>query len=508
MSDRFIHEAVIYCVMSGSYVSGTGRRQLLLLPNMIEDYVGKDNPARFIDTFVDSLDLHSLDFKFSVLKDGAGRPSYDPKDILKLYLWGYFNGIRSSRKLEKECNRNMEAMWLLCMLTPDFKTIADFRKDNIDCMKNVFNAFNTMCMEQGLFGRRAVAIDGTKVKACNARDRTYTRDNVDRRIKEMDEKIDRYLREMDENDRIEEDEPKITNMKEKIDTMKKRMDELKEIQKKMKEKDLDEISLTDPDARLMKTRTGIDVCYNAQISVDDKYHLIVDYDVGNDPTDCSSMVPMSMKSGETMKADNLEVLADKGYFSADNIKTLHDEGTDAYISEPKHGMPGKSGIPAPEFHESKFTYNIKNDAYACPQGNEMHFFRKLNSGNKTYNVYSTPACLSCPVRSRCTRSVTGRKIFRWEHQELLDEHRKKMLIHGSEKMKKRKAMVEHPFGTIKRALNSGYTLLKSTAKVSGEFGLMALAYNMKRVVNIKREENMEILQENRQSLDNLSVAIA
>ena len=245
--------------MSGSYVTGINKRQSLLLPNMIEDYIKKDNSTRFMDVFVDSLDLPALGFRFSVLKDGAGRPSYDPHDILKLYLWGYFNGIRSSRKLERECNRNMEVMWLLCMLTPDFKTIADFRKDNVDCMKGVFKEFNSMCMEQDLFGKKSVAIDGTKVKAWNARDKTYTKDNVNKRIKEMDEKVNRYLKEMDENDRNEEDESKITNMNEKIETMKKRMDELKEIQKKMKEKDLDEISLTDPDARLMKTRTGTDI---------------------------------------------------------------------------------------------------------------------------------------------------------------------------------------------------------------------------------------------------------
>ena len=233
--------------------------------------------------------------------------------------------------------------------------------------------------------------------------------------------------------------------------------------------------------------------------------------MGNDPTDCHSMVTMSMKSREMLKTDDLEVLADKGYFSADNIKTLNDEGIDAYISEPKHGISGKNGIPAPEFHESKFRYSSENDTYTCPQGNEMHFFRKLNKGDKTYTVYTTPACVTCPVRSRCTRSVTGRKISRWEHQELLDKHRKKMITHGSEKMKKRKAMVEHPFGTIKRALNSSYTLMKGIRKVSGEFGLMVIAYNMKRVVNIKREENragnIQALHENRQSLCESSLSI-
>ncbi|MHB8544763.1 MAG: IS1182 family transposase [Leptospirales bacterium] len=484
--------------MSGSYISKTGRRQQLLLPDMIENYIEEDNPARFIDTFVETLDMHELGFKFSTLANGAGRPSYNPKDMLKLYLWGYFNGIRSSRKLKKQCCLNMEVMWLLSRLTPDFKSISDFRKDNIDCMKKIFTAFNKMCMEQELFGRKTIGIDGTKVKANNARDKTYTKDNVDKRISEMEEKADKYLKEIEENDNNEEDEPEIANMKEKIETLKKRTEELKEIQKKMVEKSLNEISLTDPEAKLMKTRTGIDVCYNTQISVDDKHHLIVEYEVNGNPTDCASLIPMSESSGEMLETDDLEILADKGYFSANNIKALHDKGMKAFIPEPKHSMPDKkTGIPAPEFHESRFKYNKDDNTYACPQGNIMHFMNNTRNEKKVFMVYGTGACAQCPVRSRCTASKKGRRIYRWEDQELLDEHRKKMLLQGSEKMKKRKALVEHPFGTIKRALNSGYTLLKGTRKVSGEFGLMALAYNMKRVINIRsKKNNMKIAGNN------------
>ncbi|MHB1440801.1 MAG: IS1182 family transposase [Cuniculiplasma sp.] len=450
----------------------------------------EDNPARFMDTFVETLDMHELGFKFSTLAYGAGRPSYNPKDMLKLYLWGYFNGIRSSRKLKKQCLVNMEVMWVLHRLTPDFKSISDFRKDNIDCMKKVFIAFNEMCMEQELFGRKTIGIDGTKVKANNGRDKSYTKDNVDKRIKEMEEKADKYLKEMDENDSKEKDKPEIVNMKEKIETLKKRTEELKEIQKRMDEKELKEISLTDPESKLMKTRRGMDVCYDAQISVDDKHHLIVEYEVHNDPTDCSSMVPMSEKSREMLETDDLEALADKGHFSAENIKELHDKGIKAFIPEPKHGMPHKkTGVPAPEFHESRFRYNKEDDTYTCPQGNIMHFMSKRRNEKKLFLVYGTGACAQCPVKSRCTTSKNGRRMYRWEHQELLDDHRKKMLLYGSEKMKKRKALVEHPFGTIKRALNSGYTLLRGKRKVSGELGLIVLAYNMKRVINIRSEEN-------------------
>ncbi len=484
--------------MSGSYVSGTGRRQLLLLPDMIENYIEGDNPARFMDAFVNSLDLHKLGFRYAVLEDGAGRPSYDPHDLLKLYLWGYFNGIRSSRKLEKESHRNMEVMWLLCKIGPDFKTISDFRRDNIDCIKGVFRSFNEQCISDGLFGGKTVAIDGTKIKAWNTRERSYRKETVEKQIAETDEKIEKYLREMDENDEKEKDEPKITNMKEKIEAMKKKTKKLREIRKTMKENNLEEIELTDPESRQMKTRHGIDICYNGQISVDDKNHLIVDYDLTDDPTDFASLVPMSERSKEILHSEDLESLSDKGYFSLENVKDLNDRKISAFIPEQKHGVPdGKSGIPAPEFHESKFTFNPGNSTYTCPQGNVMH-----NTGNRTnakkqvFRIYATRSCSSCPVRSKCTSSKSGRQISRWIHQDIVDEHRKRMKLAGHEKMKKRKSMVEHPFGTMKRAMNAGYTLLKGKRKVKGEFGLMALAYNMKRVINIKSEENEAIRLKN------------
>ena len=493
----FIHEAILYYVMSGSYVSGTGRRQLLLLPDMIEHYVEEDNPARFVDTFVDSLDLQELGFTYARLDEGAGRPSYDPHDMLKLYLWGYYNAIRSSRKLETECHRNLEVMWLICKLKPDFKTISDFRKDNIDYMKGVFKAFNEQCLSEGLFGRKRVAIDGTKIKAWNSRERSYTKEFVDSGIRKLDEKIDQYLRDMDENDEKEKNEPKITNMKEKIESMKKRMEKLKEIKKTMDSEKKDEISLTDPEARQMKTRHGIDVCYNAQISVDDKNHLIADYDLIDDPNDSASLVPMSVNSKEFLQSTNLESLADSGYFSMENVRSLHGSGIDAYIPEQKFGMPKKeSGIPAPRFHESRFVYDRETDVYKCPAGNTLKKspgLIKLNG--KPYHTYFTSACTGCTFHAECTGGKY-RRIMRWDHQEVLDDHRRKMALKGSEKMKKRKSLVEHPFGTMKRAMNAGYTLLKGKRKVKGEFGLMVLTYNIKRVIKTRHAKERSDIPEN------------
>ena len=236
--------------------------------------MGENNPARFIDTFVDSIDLHDLGFRYSFLENGAGRPSYNPHDLLKIYLWGYYNAIRSSRKLEAECNRNIEVMWLTRKLSPDFKTISDFRKDNIECIKSVFSAFNKQCLIDGLFGGKTIAIDGTKIRAWNSRDRTYRRDTVEKQIAEMDEKVEKYLSDMDENDAKEKDEPEITNMKEKIESMKKRMEKLKGIKKTLDSEKSDEVSLTDPEARLMKTRNDIVKYFT---------HLWTKYEINYDP---------------------------------------------------------------------------------------------------------------------------------------------------------------------------------------------------------------------------------
>lgn len=348
---------------------------------MIEDYVGEDNPARFINTFVDSIDLHDLGFKYSVLDNGAGRPSYDPQDMLKIYLWGYYNVIRSSRKLEAECNRNIEVMWLTCKLKPDFKTISDFRKDNIDCMKLVFTAFNKQSLIGGLFGEKTIAIDGTKIKAWNSRDRTYTKDIAEKQIAGMDEKVGKYLNDMDKNDANEKDEPEITNMKEKIEAIKERMEKLKEIKKTMDSEKRDGVSLIDPEARLMKTRNGMDVCFNGQVSVDQENHLFVDYDLTSDPTDYASLVPLTESSKEFLGFDKMESLSDRGYFSMNNIKSMADDSIDAYIPEARHGMPDKTtGIPKPEFHESRFLYNSGKDIYICQENKEMHSLRNQNTG--------------------------------------------------------------------------------------------------------------------------------
>ena len=472
--------------MSSSYVTKIGRKQSLLLPDMIDNYIDENNPTRLFDSFVDSLDLSEMNFRYAVLEEGPGRPSYDPSDMLKLYLWSYYNGIRSSRKLENECHRNMEVMWLINKLTPDFKTISDFRKDNIDMVKSLFRKFNLFLKEQDFFKSHDIAVDGTKLKAVNSMDRSYTRAYLKREQDRIDERIEKYLYDMDENDAIEEDTDK-EKIRKAIEKLREKKKELKEAEIKMNSSGMDEISLTDPDARQMKTRHGLDVCYNGHIAVESEDHLITDYILDNNTNDYASLIPLAQGTREFM--DSFELSADKGHFSLPNLKELSEAHIIAYIPSAEHGNPKKkTGIPTPEYHKDRFLYDKSRDVYTCPQGNEMHYrfnWPNLRSSGVRYRIYSTPECMNCPARSKCSTSVRGRWIERWEYGDIEDEHWKRMKEKGTEKMILRKRTVEHPFGTIKRWMNQGYLLLKGLRKVKGEFGFSVIAYNMKRTISIK-----------------------
>ncbi|MCL5794552.1 MAG: IS1182 family transposase [Candidatus Thermoplasmatota archaeon] len=476
--------------MSSSHITKIGRKQSLLLPDIIEDYIDKDNPIRMIDAFVDSLDLNKMGFRYSVLEEGPGRPSYDPSDLLKLYLWGYYNGIRSSRKLEKECKRNIEVMWLIRKLTPDFKTIADFRKDNVSSIKPVFRFFVDACRESGIISGNTVGIDGTKVKAWNSRGRNFTKDGIGKRIDEIDDKIDRYLKEMDQNDEIEKDERKITDMRERIEDMRNKVSELRKIRNMMDENSLEEISLTDPESKLMKTKNGLDVCLNAHIAVESESHMITDYMVNNDTNDHSSLVPLTDTSKEIL--GSVVVTADKGHYSLDNLRKLDAEHVEFYISEERRGNPSrKVGVPTSDYHQSLFRYDRENDAYICPEGKELHFWRNFNKKGTNFGIYKTDACLQCTARKMCTTSRKGRKIRRSDIAEVEEAHRRRMKLMGREMMTLRSSVSEHPFGTMKRSMNGAYALLKGVRKFSGEFGLMAIAYNLKRLATLNGEKKAD-----------------
>jgi transposase len=368
--------------MSKDYVAGEKRNQSILFPDTLDEYIAEENPVRFIDAFVDSLDLEKLGFKHSTLDGGAGRPPYDPpSDLLKLYVYGYLNQMRSSRKLEKACLSNVEVMWLMKKLAPDFKTIADFRKDNIDCIKPVFKEFVFLCRSLDLFGAELVAIDGSKFKAVNSTKRNLNEETLAGRLKHVEEKITQYLKEIEENDKAEaergDNDTKVVKLREKLSKLEKKRQEYVQAQNLMKETGQREVSLTDPDSRLMMADSQkLDVCYNAETAVDSKNHLVVDYDVTNQPNDRYQLARMAQKAKETLRVEKLDVTADKGFCTGSELKECEENGITTYVAIPQETMPNKKlGVPAPEFYSQRFSYNPVMDVYVCPASQVLAFWK-------------------------------------------------------------------------------------------------------------------------------------
>jgi transposase len=463
---------------------GCNRNQEILFPPKIDDYVGEENLVRFIEAFVSMLNLIELGFTHSEPK-ATGRPSYNPADLLKLYIYGYLNCIRSSRKLERECLRNIEVMWLLKKLAPDHKTIADFRKNNADAIKKVFKQFVFFCKELGLYGGEVVGIDGSKFKAVNSKKRNFNQDKLIKKLKDIEEKIDSYLNELDENDKNELSvkQPDAKEVKEKIKQLEERKLEYQDLLKKLEDTGEKQVSTTDPDSRMMKNNQKFDVCYNVQTVLDDKNNLIVDYEVTNDVNDKKQLNEMAGKAKEVLGVESLNVLADKGYYNPEEIKKCVENNTIPIIPEPKPKQPKEDSVPKAGFCDCDFKYDINRDVYTCPGGRELAFNLLSEKNNKRMKEYRSDSCSRCESKSKCTRNKTGRVIFRWEHEEILDDMRKRVKEY-KDVVKKRNCMCEHPFGTIKRGFNQGYLLLKGLKKVGGEMGFTMLAYNMRRVINI------------------------
>jgi transposase len=482
-------------VRKDGYVEGTCRSQLILLPDALDGYVDEGNEVRFIDAFVDALDLIGLGFTHSEPND-EGRPPYGPKDMLKLYVWGYLNQVRSSRKLERECHRNMEVAWLMKKLAPDFKTIADFRKHNVDRVKSVFKEFVSFLQDIDLVEGKLASIDGSKVKACNARKRNFSAEKLALKLKRVEERVERYMKELERNDELgddeeegeEEDRELIKKRNEylraKLEKLKKSKEELEEIRRKLKKSGKDEISLTDPESRLMKNNGKIEVCYNAEMSVDKKEHIIVNYDVTDQANDEQQLAPMAKDTKEVLGVEKLEVTADTGFVNVAQIKDCLDNGITPYLPATK--LDGSAGrqLPDPAFGRDKFVYEKERDVYVCPAGDELTFRHvETHRGEKKLRIYMTDACKTCPFKARCTSNRRGRAVSRWEHQEIIDELLERTR-REPEKLEERAKLAEHPFGTIKRAFNQGYFLLKGLRKVNGEMGFTVLAYDMRRALNI------------------------
>ena len=475
------------------YIKGEDRNQTILFPESIDEYVSNNNSVRIIDEYVNQLNLKSLHFNRAVTPS-IGRPPYHPKDMLKLYLYGYLNRIRSSRRLEQEALRNLEVIWLLRKLKPDFKTIADFRKDNKRALKKVFRDFTKLCDEWGLFGKELIAIDGSKFRACNSKKNNYNSKKLKRNLKYLNKKIEGYLNELDNQDKLESPDrkPDAKEIAERIKQLKDRKEKYEKYQKKLEESSETELSITDPDSRLMGNNNHVEVCYNVQTTVDAKHKLIADFKVTKNPNDQGQLAPMVLRA-KRLFGKTFEVVADKGYYQALDLQKCTKEGITLYVS--KQTYANVTGDRA--FYSDKFKYNKSKNTYLCPAGFELSSSRARKQAGKIigYEYHNFAACKDCKFRARCTRSKKGRYIFRQIGQDLLD-HIDAQTKKNSEKYKLRQMIVEHPFGTIKRGWGAYYFLTKRKVSVSTEASLSFLAYNFKRVINILGTE--EILRRLRQ----------
>jgi len=476
-----------------NYIQGASREQLLLMPDYVDDYVNEDNAVRVIDIYIDSLDLNTHGFTKAELNE-TGRPPYAPQDLLKLYVYGYMNRIRSSRRLETETKRNVEVMWLLKKLWPDHKTIARFRRDNSDALKNVFQNFVKMCLGLGLYGRELAAIDGSKFKAVNSTDRNFSVAELNERVKRLNTRIDEYMRQLNETDAAEEDKPENTtgDIKKIIERLSTRKNTYESYLEEMSVNGEAQKSLTDRDARLMKGAKGFDVSYNVQVSVDSKNKLIAEFNVTNDGNDMKQLTNMAIATAEILEVHNIIAAADTGYNSASEIVRCIENSITPQVA----GSEGSYCMPC-EAHEEqeivthengKGIYIKERNIFICPMGNVMPpMFYK--NGDRTARHYNYRACSECTCR--CTKVKYRTFGVRMKKDEFSKDYnvdnlyiKQIHIIPDPKIISLRKELVEHPFGTVKRAMDAGYLLTKGLKNVAGEFSLVFLAYNLKRVINI------------------------
>jgi transposase len=460
---------------------GQDRSQSTLFPECLEDYIAEDNPVRAIDVFIGELDLQRLGFA-GMEPEATGRPAYHPSTLLKIYLYGYLNRIQSSRRLEREAQRNLELIWLTGKLMPDFKTIADFRKDNGQAIRNVCREFILLCRRLELFAEAIVAIDGSKFKAVNNRDKNFTDRKLKARMEQLEESIARYLAELDRADRepTAVSEGQVSRLKDKITEMKAQIERLNEIGRQMQEAPDGQISLTDPDARSMATSgrgTGI-VGYNVQTAVDAKHHLIVAHEVTNVGHDRTQLASMAKQARGATGQEHLTVVADRGYFDGEEILECDKAGISALMPKPLTSNSKAEG----RFDKRDFVYLPENDEYRCPAGQRaIRRFTSIERGMKLHRYWSS-ACPRCPLKAQCTPSEY-RRITRWEHEQALDVMQQR-LERTPEASKLLRQTAEHPFATFKAWMGSTHFLTRTLPRVSTEMSLHVLAYNMKRVMQI------------------------
>jgi transposase len=463
------------------FIEAEDRNQVALLPACLEDYIAEDNPVRVVDAFVDQLDLHVLGFD-GVEPATTGRPSYHPAVMLKLYIYGYLNRVQSSRRLEREAQRNVELMWLTGRLAPDFKTIADFRRDNGAGIRNACRQFVVVCRRLKLLDGGVVAVDGSKFKAVNNRDRNFTPHKLAKRIEQIEDSIKRYLQALDTADRTQpEDLPaKTSRIAEKLARLRRHLGDLRQVHKQLQRRPDKQLSMTDADARSMATSgrgTGI-VGYNVQIAADTRHHLIVAHDVLNVGHDRDALSSMARKAQVALRRKGIGVIADRGYYNGPELLDCHTAGVHVYVPKTMTSVAKAEG----RFSKADFVYIAKHDEYRCPAGQRLHRSPDHVEHGMTMHVYARYGCGSCPLKGQCTRG-NGRRVKRWEHEDVLNRIQQR-LDRSPQVMSVRRRTVEHVFGTLKHWMGSTHFLMKTLQHVPTEFSLHVLAYNMKRVMGL------------------------
>ena len=462
------------------FIEGEARSQSLLFPERLDEWIEEENPVRVIDAFVDELDMKALGFEGAIPAE-TGRPAYHPATLLKIYIYGYLNRIQSSRRLEREAQRNVELVWLTGRLMPDFKTIADFRKDNGQAIRKVCASFIELCREMKLFTETVVAIDGSKFKAVNNRDRNFTEQKIKSRLVHLDKSVKQYLNDLDRADREPATVPeaRVENLKEKIAAIKSEMKKLARIKGQLSAAE-GQISLTDPDARSMNSAgkgTGT-VGYNVQTAVDTKNHMIIAHEVTNVGHDRTHLTEMSERARAAMGTKSLTALADRGYFSGEEIRRCQQAGMTPLVPKPLTSGSRADG----RFDKRDFVYNAKRDEYRCPAGERAIWRFSTVEGGLKIHKYWASACPKCPLKGQCT-TADYRRISRWEHEQVL-EAMQRPLDRTPEASRLRRQTVEHAFATLKAWMGATHFLTRKLPRVRTEMSLHVLAYNLKRAMNI------------------------
>ena len=481
-------------MMKRYYKTGTDRDASSLLPPRLDDYVGPDNVVRAIDAYVDTVDLTKAGFVTAQpSRTGTGQPAYDPAMLLKLYLYGYMNRVHSSRRLERETARNLEVIWLTGDQAPCHKTIANFRKDNPEALAAVNKDFVLLCRELKLFGGALVAIDGSFFHGNAGKASISTQKKLDSQLKKIEAEIAAYQEEMARTDSAETKSPlpaqtdsALAEKLEKLAGLQARKAEKQAQVDRLEESGETQLSTTDPDARLLNKGHGEVAGYNVQTAVDSKHRLIIASEVTSDSNDLNQLQPMTQKAREALGAESLDAVLDAGYFNAAQLKECEDNGITAYVPEPdRYAKARKEG----RFTPDRFTYDEARDAYICPQGERLEKSSKPlgeeGSLRLCYTISAT-TCKACPLKEKClSEKATSRKIYRSEHEKVLERHRERMAGDGAKgMMRKRSGMAEHPFGTLKCRAGWQHFLVRTLKKVRGEWSLMATCYNFTRVITL------------------------